>query len=54
MNELKNIRSQLTDDKRPHESVQQSTEELMEIGIEGLEEVVGGGGDGTAVGVGHN
>jgi hypothetical protein len=44
MNELTNLKSQLTDDKRLHESAQQQpTDELLEIGIARLEEVAGGG-----------
>ena len=39
----KDIKSQLTDDERLNKSMQPLTDGLMDIGIERLEEVAGGG-----------
>jgi hypothetical protein len=53
MNDTNNIQNNLSDGVQKDEVAEQPDEVVVEIAGEELEQVAGGG-DGTAVGVGHN
>ncbi len=54
MNEPNNVKNRIDNEESLQDSVPDLINAVTEIGEDELEQVSGGGGDGTAVGVGRN